>query len=61
MPIQEAKDEPIISNNRFTLGVPIKVPVNFIPPDIVYNDKPKYAGKNFINQSETNCQIINRG
>lgn len=29
--------------------------------DIKYDDLPKYAGENFINQSETNWKIINRG
>ena len=29
--------------------------------DIVYDDKPTYAGENFINQSQTNWKIINRG
>jgi len=29
--------------------------------DIVYDDKPKYAGDNYINQSKTNWEIINRG
>ena len=28
--------------------------------DIQYDDKPIYAGENFINQSETNWEIINR-
>ena len=29
--------------------------------DIVYDDEPTYAGENFINQSQTNWEIINRG
>ena len=29
--------------------------------DIVYDDKPTYAGEDFINQSQTNWKIINRG
>jgi hypothetical protein len=29
--------------------------------DIVYDDKPTYAGVNFINQSQTNWKIIDRG
>ncbi len=29
--------------------------------DIKYDDLPKYAGINFINQSETNWEIIDRG
>ena len=29
--------------------------------DIVYDDEPTYAGVNFINQSETNWKIIDRG
>ena len=29
--------------------------------DIVYDDKPTYAGVNFINQSQTNWEIIDRG
>jgi hypothetical protein len=29
--------------------------------DIVYDDDPTYAGENFINQSQTNWEIINRG
>ena len=29
--------------------------------DIQYDDKPIYAGENFINTSETNWKIINRG
>ena len=29
--------------------------------DIVYDDKPTYAGENFINQSQINWEIINRG
>ena len=29
--------------------------------DIQYDDKPTYAGENFINQSEINWKIINRG
>ena len=29
--------------------------------DIQYDDKPTYAGKNFINTSQTNWKIINRG
>ena len=29
--------------------------------DIVYDDKPTYAGENFINQSETNWKYINIG
>jgi hypothetical protein len=29
--------------------------------DIVYDDEPIYAGVNFINQSETNWKIIDRG
>ena len=28
--------------------------------DIVYDDEPTYAGVNFINQSQTNWEIINR-
>ena len=29
--------------------------------DIVYDDEPTYAGDNYINNSETNWKIINRG
>ena len=29
--------------------------------DIVYDDEPTYAGVNFINQSQTNWEIIDRG
>ena len=29
--------------------------------DIVYDDKSTYAGENFINQSQTNWEIIDRG
>ena len=29
--------------------------------DIVYDDEPTYAGENFINKSETNWKIIDRG
>jgi len=29
--------------------------------EIEYDDKPAYAGENFINQSQTNWEIINRG